>query len=132
MQIVMMASGTRGDVQPMIALGKALKTLGYQVRLIAGSNFAEWIRSHGLDIYPTVDIEKLMRSDLGVKWVESPNQREQLKTLRIMTNSLIEETVHDTLEGTANADLMVGGFLAQPYMQAISEKQGVPLVTAAL
>ncbi len=132
MQIVMMASGTRGDVQPMIALGKSLKAKGHRVRLIAGSNFVEWIESHGLDVYPTVDIEKLMRSDLGIKWVESPNQREQLKALKLMTNTLIEETVHDTVEGTSGAELLIGGFLAQPYLHAISEKHGIPLITAAL
>ncbi|MBZ0297488.1 MAG: glycosyltransferase [Anaerolineae bacterium] len=132
MQIVLMASGTRGDVQPMIALGKALKTNGHQVRLIAGSNFTEWIESHGLGSYPTVDIEKLMQSEMGRKWVESPNQREQLKALKIMTNTLIEKTVNDTIEGTRGADLLIGGFLAQPYLQAISEKQGMPMITAAL
>ncbi|KPV48832.1 hypothetical protein SE17_35955, partial [Kouleothrix aurantiaca] len=62
MRIVLFASGTRGDVQPMLALGVALRAAGYGVRLLAGANFAAWIESYGLEVYPTLDMEALMRS----------------------------------------------------------------------
>ncbi len=41
MRIVLIALGTRGDVQPMLALGQGLQAAGHQVRIIAGSNFEE-------------------------------------------------------------------------------------------
>lgn len=132
MQIVMAATGTRGDVQPVIALGKALKRSGHDVRLIAGSNFVDWIKSHGLEVYPTVNIEKLMQSEAGIKWIESRSQLDQLKALKTMTNSLIEETIHDLIDGTAGADLLIAGFLSQSYMQAIGEKFHIPMLIAAL
>ena len=71
MRIALMASGTRGDVQPMLALGKALAQAGHTVCVIAGSNFSAWIEGHGLEVYPTFDMEALMQSELGVQWVES-------------------------------------------------------------
>ena len=122
MQIVMMATGTRGDVQPVIALGKALKDRGYNVRLIAGSNFVDWIESHGLEVYPTIDMEKLMQSDMGIKWVQTENQFKQLQIMKEMTASIVEETIRDTIEGTEGADLLIAGFLAQPYITGDQRK----------
>jgi sterol 3beta-glucosyltransferase len=132
MQIVMMASGTRGDVQPMLALGKALKQGGHQVRLVAGSNFVDWIESHGLEAYPTVDIEALMQREQGLKWIESKSQLEQLKQLKALTNSLLDVTVRDTLAGTAGADFLISGFLSELHLQALQEKHGTRMVSVAL
>lgn len=71
MQIVALATGTRGDVQPMIALGQALRRRGHRVRVVAGANFARWIAEHGLDVYATIDTAELMGSEAGIRWVES-------------------------------------------------------------
>src|SRR5690349_11400087 len=100
MHIVLMASGTRGDVQPMIALGIALKNAGYQVRVMAGSNFVQWVESHGLEAYASIDMEAAMQSELGVKWVEGKSQFEQLKHMRALLNSMLEPTVYHTIKGT--------------------------------
>ena len=39
MTISIVASGSRGDVQPYIALGQGLKAAGYHIRLLASENF---------------------------------------------------------------------------------------------
>lgn len=132
MHIVLMASGTRGDVQPVIALGKALKSTGHRVRIMAGSNFSAWIESHGLEAFPILDMEALMQSELGVKWVESKSQFEQLKYMKALLHANQERYVTDTINGTKGAELLIGGFVAEPFLQAISEKHGIPLITAAL
>jgi UDP:flavonoid glycosyltransferase YjiC (YdhE family) len=51
-RITIIASGTRGDVQPAIALGAALQAAGYRVRLLAASGFRAWIEGHGLGSTP--------------------------------------------------------------------------------
>lgn len=132
MQIVLMASGTRGDVQPMIALGIALKAVGHTVRLVAGSNFATWIESHGLETYPTADIEALMQSEVGIKWVESKSPFEQLKTMKTLADSMLEPTIDAVIKGTKGAELIITGFVTEPHIQAVSEKMGIPMVSCAL
>ncbi len=52
MRIVLAALGTRGDVQPYVALGKGLARRGHAVTLIADAAFAPLIRRHGLDHVP--------------------------------------------------------------------------------
>lgn len=49
MRIAIIASGSQGDVQPYIALGKGLKQAGYAVRLITQENFASLVTSYGIE-----------------------------------------------------------------------------------
>jgi sterol 3beta-glucosyltransferase len=39
MRIAIIALGTRGDVQPYLALGKGLAAAGHEVRLVTHENF---------------------------------------------------------------------------------------------
>ena len=132
MQIVLIASGTRGDVQPMLALGGALRDRGHAVRLLAGANFADWVAAHGLDLYPTFDMEALMGSALGIQWAEGANPRAQLQTMKTVLEQMREQVIADMQAATADADLLVTGFVSEPFALAIAERYGMPLVTAAL
>ena len=63
MRILLVSHGTRGDVQPIVALGVALKARGHIVRLVAPANFVTWVRGCGLDMQSDgIDVEALLRS----------------------------------------------------------------------
>ncbi len=44
--------GTRGDVQPFIAVAVRLKADGHVVRLVTHNVFKEWVESYGLEFLP--------------------------------------------------------------------------------
>ncbi|XP_047164486.1 sterol 3-beta-glucosyltransferase UGT80A2 isoform X2 [Vigna umbellata] len=52
LQIVMLIVGTRGDVQPFIAMGKRLQEDGHRVRLATHKNFEDFVLNAGLEFYP--------------------------------------------------------------------------------
>ncbi|KAG6404699.1 hypothetical protein SASPL_136952 [Salvia splendens] len=52
LQIVMLIVGTRGDVQPFVAIGKRLQADGHRVRLATHSNFKDFVLTSGLEFYP--------------------------------------------------------------------------------
>ncbi|KAM0949566.1 putative sterol 3-beta-glucosyltransferase [Dioscorea sansibarensis] len=52
LQIVILIVGTRGDVQPFIAIGKKLQDYGHRVRLATHANFKEFVLTAGLEFYP--------------------------------------------------------------------------------
>lgn len=52
MRAIINAFGTRGDVQPYVALGKDLKAAGHYVRITTHRIFEEFVREHGLDFSP--------------------------------------------------------------------------------
>jgi len=52
LNIVIQIVGTRGDVQPFIALGKVLKdTYGHRVRLATHPTFKGFVQGHGLEFF---------------------------------------------------------------------------------
>lgn len=116
----------------MIALGVALRRAGHAVRLIAGENFSAWIQSYGLEAYPTSDMEALMQSDLGVAWVEGNNPLRQLRAMKDLLHRTAGRMIHDTIEGTRGTELLISGFVAEPFGQAISERLGIPQISVAL
>ena len=61
MNIAILITGSRGDVQPFIALGNKLQEYGHRVRIGTHSNFRELVRDNGLDFYSIGgDPEQLM------------------------------------------------------------------------
>src|ERR1700729_3085804 len=59
MLILLVSHGTRGDVQPMVALGVALKARGHVVQLVAPSNFVTWFRVAGSTFNLTASMSRL-------------------------------------------------------------------------
>ncbi|BAT94317.1 hypothetical protein VIGAN_08090800 [Vigna angularis var. angularis] len=52
LQIVILVVGTRGDVQPFVAIAKRLQEYGHHVRLATHANFKTFVKSAGVDFYP--------------------------------------------------------------------------------
>ena len=52
MQVLLSSIGTRGDVQPIVALALELQALGHRARLCVPPNFKEWVESYGLECIP--------------------------------------------------------------------------------
>ncbi|KAM4067292.1 UDP-glucoronosyl and UDP-glucosyl transferase domain-containing protein [Hirsutella rhossiliensis] len=52
LNIVIQVVGSRGDVQPFIALGTALRKYGHRVRLATHDTFAKFVGESGLEFYP--------------------------------------------------------------------------------
>jgi sterol 3beta-glucosyltransferase len=51
MRVTILAIGSRGDVQPLIALGGGLKARGFEVRLATHADFEPLARENGLDFH---------------------------------------------------------------------------------
>ena len=54
--ITILCSGTRGDVQPYIALAQELKKLGLSSRIATGRAFESFVRGYGIDFY-SIDVD---------------------------------------------------------------------------
>ncbi|XP_068477661.1 sterol 3-beta-glucosyltransferase UGT80A2 isoform X2 [Phaseolus vulgaris] len=93
LNIVMLIVGTRGDVQPFIAIGKRLQDYGHRVRLATHSNFKEFVLTAGLEFYPLGGDPKVLagymvknKGFLPSGPSEIPIQRNQMKEI---INSLL-------------------------------------------
>jgi len=63
LRILLAPHGTRGDVQPIVALAVALRARGHVVQLVAPANFVSWVRGYGFDTESDgIDVEALLQS----------------------------------------------------------------------
>ena len=53
MRIFLTAMGSRGDVQPILALACALRARGHEATVGAGPDFADWVAELGLAFVPS-------------------------------------------------------------------------------
>ncbi len=73
MKILLLTFGSRGDVQPFVALGAALRARGHAVTLCTGQGFEDMITAQGLASVPlSVDIRAL---------IDSPEVRAAMRSL---------------------------------------------------
>ncbi len=68
MHITIVALGSRGDVQPCVALGAGLRRAGHQVRIASYGVFADLVGRCGLEFAPVEgDPRKAMAEQAGQK-----------------------------------------------------------------
>jgi sterol 3beta-glucosyltransferase len=71
MRALLLTVGTRGDVQPFVALGTGLARAGHDVTLCTTSNFAPFVEQHGLRYaYLNPELVELTTGDVGRRAVE--------------------------------------------------------------
>lgn len=95
LNIVIQIVGSRGDVQPFIALGNALQCHGHRVRIATHDVFADFVRDSFLEFFPIGgDPAKLM-----AYMVKNPGLIPQVKTLRDGEIKKKQVMVAEMLEG---------------------------------
>ncbi len=128
MQLLLSSIGSRGDVQPIIALGVELQALGHHVRLCVAPNFKEWIESYGLECMPIgPDLRKVAGGNLrsNPALPRSEEQRQQLADQSVRAQFQV------LAEAARGCDLVVGAGALQIALRSIAEAQKVPYVFAA-
>ncbi|MBC8171460.1 MAG: glycosyltransferase family 1 protein, partial [Anaerolineae bacterium] len=126
-----MASGTRGDVQPYIALGQGLKTAGYSVRVLTSDDFENLVTDAGLEFTSAgASIEEQLQSEAWRKVMESGNF---LAILRRMT-AATKERAHDLALKLPplfeETDLIVAGMSGMGGVFSIAQKLKLPVIQA--
>src|SRR4029077_18869926 len=99
MRALLTAVGTRGDVQPALALALELRKRGHAVRLCISPNFVDWARSLGLEAVPMGGAMRMPAGRAGVTPTPTP---EELRRLRESMPDLITDQF-ETI-GNAAAD----------------------------
>jgi UDP:flavonoid glycosyltransferase YjiC (YdhE family) len=130
----MIAFGTRGDVQPAVALGKALKAEGHSVRILAGANFKDWIMQHGLEaVASKTDIQSVMESDLGRDWIEKgDNPITQMRVLKKLTDQTGWQSMTEAWTACRDAEVIFSSFTSDIFALSIAEKLGVRQISMPL
>jgi len=75
MRIVLVAGGSRGDVQPIVALAQGLVRAGHAARVTASAEFAPLAEAQGVELWPVAgDVHSMMESDEAKAMLRSGNR----------------------------------------------------------
>jgi sterol 3beta-glucosyltransferase len=115
--------GSRGDVQPYIALALGLMERGNRVTLVANENFKTFVENYGVNFYPIhVDIERMVHSSELTAVLKSGNMISYLHELHKLTKKTQPIVNADMLKGCAFADVLIATPLTLIWVYSIAEK----------
>jgi len=127
MRALLAAVGTRGDVQPAVALGVELRKRGHDVRMCISPNFVDWAKSLGLDARP-MGVE--MRAPARGAGPPRTLTAEELRKLRESMPDLITDQFETIGAAVDDCDVIVGANAHQYAGPSIAEREGIGCVTA--
>jgi sterol 3beta-glucosyltransferase len=131
--ITILTVGSRGDVQPYLALAGGLSRAGYQVRVATHRPFQAEIHQRGLEFRPVAgNLRQLLESEAGLAWLEA-GRNPLAGTRRLI--QLARPRVARLLADAAAACQDTQAIIYAPLGMAgyhLAEAQQVPAILAAL
>jgi UDP:flavonoid glycosyltransferase YjiC (YdhE family) len=131
MHIALIAPGSRGDVQPYLALGKGLLEAGHDIRFVTHADFETLVTSHGLELWPIGGSARAVAQGTAMQSrLESGRfvaiLSEMAKEARLSAVALVRAS----LAACRGTDLIIAGIGGLFIATAVAEKLDLPLVQA--
>lgn len=134
MQITIIAIGSRGDVQPFVALGLGLQQVGYAVRLATHTAFEALVKSRGLDFYPVAgDVRGLIEGgELRAALEAGSNPLPFVRHMIRVAKPIVQQVTIDMLQASRDADMLILAGMGFYGGYDVAEALGLPVCVAAL
>jgi sterol 3beta-glucosyltransferase len=133
MQILAIALGSQGDVQPYVALGKGLQAAGHRVRVMTHINFERLVTDRGLEFYPVKgNIQEIVESPEMRALLEKGNFLAINKHTSKLARSVAIDWMQAGLAACQDVDLIVVGVGGLNIAVSLAEKLHIPLLPAFL
>lgn len=127
MNILITTFGTRGDIQPFIALGVGLKAAGYNVGICTAEGFKPFVEENGVEyVFMNNDLLELSQAALG----EKSGMGDTLNTLRQMMPAIRRSMLDEwNAAQTFQPDLIIYHPKAMGSFH-VAEKLDIPAILA--
>ncbi len=124
MKIGIFTYGTRGDIQPYIALALGLIEKGHKVTISATEDFKDFVEGFGVAFQPLWgNAETMMNSSEGKSILRSENS---IKLMKYYFKVLHENRVplrNSYYEAISKVDVIIANSMTLPIVSAIAEQQ---------
>jgi UDP:flavonoid glycosyltransferase YjiC (YdhE family) len=129
--MVIVAPGSRGDVEPYIALGKGLKKAGHYVRLISHQNFAELVNSHGVEFWSIEsNVQDIAQSNEMSERIEKGNFLSVMSQMKKEAELQAISSARTGLEACEGMEMVLAGVGGLFVGFSLAEKFKIPLLQA--
>lgn len=124
MKIGIYTYGTRGDVQPYIALALGLINNSHSVIIAAPSDFKNFVEGFGINFHPLYGkAEELMNSPEGQDVLKTENSIKLMQYFFKVLNSIKIPLRKSYIESISQVDYIIANSATLPIVSAIAEKQ---------
>jgi sterol 3beta-glucosyltransferase len=125
--------GSRGDVQPFVALGHALRTAGHEVTITANADAADLVAAAGARFVPfDLDVHKMLSSAEGQRLLANGKTRQFLDFANRSLGEVRDSAGQGVLAAAEEADVLVAGIGIDDYVLAAGQALGVPVLLGYL
>jgi sterol 3beta-glucosyltransferase len=128
-RIALLATGTRGDAQPMLVLADELRRRGHDTVLGLSPNVVALAERAGFTARGVgPDSQAVLESPQGKRWLAAGNAKAFLDEMAVITRAHTDQINQEMLTVCEGKDLIVAGILVEDRLAVVAEAQGVPLV----
>jgi UDP:flavonoid glycosyltransferase YjiC (YdhE family) len=128
-KIVISSFGTRGDVQPYLALAVGLQSAGHYVTLATSYNYTEWIKAYGVKAHPArFSVQEFTNKPETQAILRSRNLPRQIWLMREMMRQNAEAQ-DDVWAAIQDAEYVIQSPTASGALEAASLR-GIPAAFA--
>jgi sterol 3beta-glucosyltransferase len=128
MKITLLTYGTRGDVQPFVALALGLQKAGHIVRLAAPQRFTDFAVEHAIPFVPLPgDPQELSR-----RINDANGNLAMIKSVADFVFSIAGDVLHAALVACDDAELIVHSYLFTTGAHSLAHAKGIPDVSVQL
>ena len=132
MRIVIFTIGSRGDVQPYVALGLGLQAAGHEVFVATHEPFREFVTGYGLAFRTiTSNPQEVLESEEGQRWLNAKNPISFLRQMRQVSKPFIKQGQLEAVESCRDADAVIFSPVGVVAFH-VAEKFGVPAFMGCL
>ena len=127
------AIGSRGDVQPFVALALGLLDHGHQVTLLAHENFKTFVEGFGINFHPLPgSIEEMLYSPQGKKVLRSGNMITFMRFVQHVVAKKQPQINQEILAVAQKTDAMITSMLGMIWVDSAAERVHKPFATIQL
>ncbi len=133
-RVLLVCWGSRGDVAPLITLGRGMQTAGDEVSMLAPRDFADLVTSAGLGFLPfEIDLYATADSPEGRSWLGGHRTLVgEGVALQRMLDQFAGPLIEGLWEHTGDADLLVSGVLTVDACASLAQASGQAHAMAVL
>jgi UDP:flavonoid glycosyltransferase YjiC (YdhE family) len=123
MNITILTYGSRGDVQPFLALALGLQKAGHTVKLVAPHRFADFVSKRDISFFPLAGDPEIISERLNAAGANPVGM------VRAMSNyifSIADHVVCQIFSACDDADLIIHSFLFTTGGHSLARKLNIP------
>lgn len=131
MRLALLTAGSRGDVQPILALALGLTRAGHHVRVVSHANFASLATEYGVDFHPTRgDARAIVESEEGKAILRQKNPIRVWNQMTELATPFAREYAEVSLRACEGVDAVGFSGIAMFFGLSAAEKLGLPVFGA--